>query len=85
MYTRSKLHRKSDLFSRKMTPFIGCHFIIKRPQHEDHQINRGNFDEYFPSLLNEKKNIRAFLPTFRAEKEMCVLFGTDIFFYSYPY
>ena len=22
--TRSKLHRKSDLLSRKMTPFIGC-------------------------------------------------------------
>ena len=27
------------LFSRKMTQFIGCHFIIQRPQHEDHQIN----------------------------------------------
>ena len=37
-------------------------------------------DEYFPSLLIEKKTIRAFLPTFRAEKEICGLFGTDFFF-----
>ena len=38
-------------------------------------------DEYFSSLLIE--NIRAFLPTFRAEKEIRGLFGTDNFFKSY--
>ena len=49
-------------------------FIEKKQQQKSRVLQ----DEYFSSLLIE--NIRAFLPTFRAEKEICRLFGTDIFF-----
>ena len=53
------------------------HRKTKQKQQKKSRVLR---DEYFPSLLIEKKNIRAFLPTFRAEKEICGLFGTDVFF-----
>ena len=53
--------------------------FIEKQNKNNNKKSRVLRDEYFPSLLIEKKT-RAFLPTFRAEKEICGLFGTDIVF-----
>ena len=53
--------------------------FIEKQNKDNNKKSRVLRDEYFPSLLIEKKH-KGFLPTFRAEKEICGLFGTVIFF-----